>query len=109
MAKSVKSGRLEVQGIVSNKTGEPLVQFRQVENGTAVAEWQAPVVDAREMAQQIVEAAMNATYDAAIVAWARDTWPEDSEQMIYGMLTIIRQYRADTWGLPDQPDDWNEK
>ena len=100
-------GRLEVQGIVSAQTGEPLVQFRQVENGTVTAEWQAGVSNAREMAQQVVEAAMNATYDAALVAWAKETWPgPDAERMAAGLLLAIRRFRADTWGLPDQPDDW---
>jgi hypothetical protein len=100
------SGRLEVQGIVSVKTGEPVVQFRQLDGeGTVEAEWQAPVADAREMAQQVVEAAMNATYDAAIFAWAKEQWPDDPA-MGARMLALIRDYRADAWGLPDQPDDW---
>jgi hypothetical protein len=94
-----------VQGIVSVKTGEPLVQFRQIEDGKVTAEWQAGVADAREMAQQVVEAAMNATYDAAIVAWAKETWPDDPN-MGARLLMLIRDYRADAWGLPDQPDDW---
>lgn len=99
-------GRLEVQGIVSVKTGEPLVQFRQLDDdGKLEIGWQNGVADAREMAQQIVEAAMNAVYDAAIVAWANETWPDD-ETMSARLLTLIREYRADTWGLPDQPDDW---
>jgi hypothetical protein len=100
------TGRLEVQGIVSAKTGEPIVQFRQVEDGKVTAEWQAGVADAREMAQQVVEAAMNATYDAALIAWAKETWPDDWQQIAGGLLPIIRQFRADAWGLPDQPEDW---
>jgi hypothetical protein len=100
-------GRLEVQGIVSFKTGEPIIQFRQLDdNGVEQAMWQAPPVDAREMAQQIVEASMNAVYDAAIVSWAKTTWPDDWEDIAGKMLTLIRHYRADAWGLPDQPDDW---
>jgi hypothetical protein len=99
------SGRLEVQGIVSVRTGEPLVQFRQIEDGEATAEWQAAVADAREMAQQIVEAAMNATYDAALIAWAAEAWPDDPNMGAH-MVTLVRKYRADTWGLPDQPEDW---
>jgi hypothetical protein len=99
-------GRLEVQGIVSAKTGEPLVQFRQLDDdGKVEAEWQTLPVEAREMAQQVVEAAMNAVYDAALVAWAKETWPDDPV-MGPRMLALIREYRADTWGLPDQPDDW---
>jgi hypothetical protein len=105
LAMPERSGRLEVQGIVSIATGEPLVQFRQIEDGEATAEWQAGVADAREVAQNIVEAAMNATYDAAIIAWAKETWPDD-ELMGARMLQLIRDYRADAWGLPDQPEDW---
>jgi hypothetical protein len=103
---SQRGGRLEVQGIVSASTGVPLVQFRQVDaDGKAIAEWQADVADAREMAQQVVEAAMNATYDAAIIAWSKEMWPRDPE-MGARMLLLIRDYRADAWGLPDQPKDW---
>lgn len=99
-------GRLEVQGIVSVKTGEPLVQFRQLsDEGKLQAEWQAPPADAREMAQQVIEAAMNAVYDAALIAWANEAWP-DEPLMGARMLQLIREYRADTWGLPDQPEDW---
>jgi hypothetical protein len=98
-----------VQGIVSSSTGLPLVQFRQLrDDGTVDAEWQADVADAREMAQQVVEAAMNATYDAAMVAFAKEAWPDDWQQMAGGLLTMVRRFRADTWGLPDQPDDWRE-
>jgi hypothetical protein len=98
--------RLEVQGIVSAKTGEPLVQFRQLDDdGTVRAEWQAIPVEAREMAQQVVEATMNAVYDAAIMSWAKEAWPDDP-MMGARMLALIRDYRADAWGLPDQPEDW---
>jgi hypothetical protein len=99
-------GRLEVQGIVSVQTGEPLVQFRQIVDDEVAAEWQTGVNEARGMAQQIVEAAMNATYDGAIVAWAKQTWPDEGEQMAARMLLLIRDFRADTWGLPEPPKDW---
>ena len=69
----MSTGRLEVQGIVSVKDGMPRVQFRQIEDGEIKAEWQADVLEAREMAQQILEAAMNATYDAALVSWCKAT------------------------------------
>lgn len=99
-------GRLEVQGIVSAETNVPLVQFRQLDDdGKLQVGWQSGVIEAREMAQQVVEAAMNAVYDAAIVAWAKEMWPDD-ETMGPRMLMLIRDYRADHWGLPDQPDDW---
>jgi hypothetical protein len=99
-------GRLEIQGIVSAQTSNPLVQFRQVVDGEVVAEWQTGVNEARGMAQQIVEAAMNAVYDAAILAWAKETWPDEGEQMGGRMLMAIRDFRADTWGLPEPPKDW---
>jgi len=103
---SQRGGRLEVQGIVSVKTGEPVVQFRELDaEGKTIAEWQAGVLEAREMAQQVVEAAMNATYDAALNAWAKEQWPDDP-QMGARLLMLVRDYRADTWGLPDQPEDW---
>lgn len=102
----MSAGRLEVQGIVSHKTGEPLVQFRQVVDDEVTAEWQAPVADAREMAQQVVEAAMNATYDAALVSFCKEFWPDEPERMAAILLTAVRTHRADTWGLPDKPDDW---
>jgi hypothetical protein len=102
------SGRLEVQGIVSVKTGEALVQCRMLDgDGKVEAEWQAGVLEAREMAQQLVEAAMNATYDAAINAWAKETWPDDPA-MGAKLLQLIRDYRADAWGLPDLPEDWRQ-
>lgn len=68
--------------------------------------WQASPAQAREMAQQVQEAATNAVYDAAIALWARETWPNDP-MVGANMLRIIREHRADSWGLPDQPDDWN--
>jgi hypothetical protein len=99
-------GRLEVQGIVSAATGEPLVQFRQLNgDGEVEAEWRASPGEAREMAQQVQEAATNAVYDAAIILWAKETWPDDPA-MGARMLTLIRDHRADAWGLPDQPEDW---
>lgn len=100
-------GRLEVQGIVSSKTGEPLVQFRQLDDeGKFVVGWQSGVIETREMAQQIVEAASNAVYDAALIAWTKEMWPGEWEEMAAKMLTVIRTYRADAWGLPDKPSDW---
>lgn len=100
-------GRLEIQGIVSSKTGEPLVQFRQLsDEGELLVGWQSGVLEAREMAQQVVEAAMNAVYDASIVAWAKEGFPDEWEDVSAKMLTVIRRYRADAWGLPDMPEDW---
>lgn len=99
-------GRLEVQGIVSKLDNLPYVQFRQLnDNDKIEAEWQASPAEAREMAQMVVEASMNAVYDASIIAWAKEMWPND-EQRVWGLLTMIRDYRADKWGLPDRPEDW---
>lgn len=99
-------GRLEVQGIVSVENGLPFVQCRQLDDEDNLeAQWQVTPADAREMAQKMVEASMNAVYDAAIVAWAKEAWPNDDE-MGTRMLMLIRQYRADIWGLPDRPKDW---
>ena len=98
--------RFEVQGIVSAADDIPRVQFRQIDDdGEVVAKWQSELIEAREMAQQIIEAAMNAVYDAAIIAWAKETFPHD-ERMGPELLVMIRKYRADHWGLPDQPEDW---
>jgi hypothetical protein len=97
-------GRLEVQGIVSAKTGEPLVQFRQLDDDDNVeAQWQASPAEAREMAQQVVEACANAVYDAALIAWGRDG---GEEEMALRLVDVVRRYRADSWGLPDRPEDW---
>jgi hypothetical protein len=102
-------GRLEVQGIVSAKSGMPKVQFRQLnEDGELVVGWEAEIIEAREMSQQILEAAMNAVYDAAMFRWATETWPEDPNIAV-GMLEMIRTHRSDNWGLPDDPEDWRTK
>lgn len=99
-------GRFEVQGIVSSKTGEPLVQLRQLDdNDIEEAGFQVSPVQAREIAQNILEAATNAIYDAAIISWAKESWPDD-EHVGPGMVTLIRKHRADHWGLPDRPEDW---
>jgi hypothetical protein len=100
-------GRLEVQGIVSSQTGEPLVQFRQLDDdGKFISGWQADIIDAREMAQEVIEAVTNAVYDAALIAWTKEMWPDAWEDMAAQLLPAIRSYRADRWGLPDNPDDW---
>lgn len=99
--------RIEVQGIVSVQNGQPIVQFRHLEDGELVVGWQVGPHEAREMAQQIQEAATNAVYDAAIMLWASETWPDDPV-MGARMLQMIRTHRADAWGLPDQPDDWTK-
>lgn len=103
-------GRLEVQGIVSAKDGLPYVQCRELDDDDAViAQWQATPSEARDMAQQLVEASMNAVYDAALISWAKEVSPEgEGEEMGAQMVALIRQYRADIWGLPDRPEDWRK-
>lgn len=99
-------GRLEVQGIVAITDNLPYVQFRQLnDSGVLVIGWQSSPAEAREMAQQIVEASMNAVYDAALIGFAREHSPEDP-MMGAKLVDLVRRYRADAWGLPDQPEDW---
>jgi len=99
-------GRLEVQGIVSMDQGLPMVQFRQLDDdGNIEARWQGSPAEAREIAQHIIEASFNAVYDAALNAWAKEEFPDEPAA---GPMFIdqIRRFRADKWGLPDQPEDW---
>jgi hypothetical protein len=99
-------GRFEVQGIVSVKTGEPLIQLRQLDdNDVEIVGFQVSPMEAREIVSNILEAAANAVYDAALIAWAKETFPHD-ELMGPRMVDVIRRYRADHWGLPDRPRDW---
>lgn len=99
-------GRLEIQGIVSASDGLPYVQFRQLDDeGNLELGWQSTPMEARELSHQILEAAMNSIYDAAIISWAKETGPE-GEYMGSKLLVLIREHRSDHWGLPDQPEDW---
>jgi hypothetical protein len=100
-------GRFEVQGVVSSETGEPLVQFRQVDDdGELEIGFQVSPMEAREIAQNIVEAAANAVYEAALLAWAKERDPKDGEMIGVTLVASVRKFRADRWGLPDQPEDW---
>jgi hypothetical protein len=101
-------GRFEVQGIVSVQTGEPLIQLRQLDDNDNVEfGFQVPPMEAREIAQNIQEAATNAVYDAALIAWAKETNDGD-ERMGVMLVDMIRRFRADHWGLPDRPEDWRK-
>jgi hypothetical protein len=96
--------RLEVQGIVSARTGEPMVQFRQVaDDGTEEFGWQQSVVEAREHAHNVLEATFNAVYDAALISWSKENGDENMGIML---VDQTRRWRADHWGLPDKPEDW---
>jgi hypothetical protein len=100
----IEMGSFEVQGIVSAAAGEPLVQMRQLnDNGEVESSFSMPPMEAREVAQNIVEAAANAVCEAAIIAWAKE---EDNENMGIMSIDVIRRYRSDKWGLPGNPEDW---
>ena len=98
--------RLEIQGIVSSTNGLPFVQCRQLDDdGELESQFQFSPAEARDVAQNLIEASFNAVYDAALISWAQMTSP-DRPEMGPQMVSLIRQYRADKWGLPDQPEDW---
>lgn len=100
-------GRFEVQGIVSIKTGEPLVQLRQLDdNDNLQFGFQVSPMEAREIATNIQEAATNAVYDASLIAWAKES--EMGEEMGPMLVNLIRRFRADRWGLPDRPEVWRK-
>jgi hypothetical protein len=100
--------RLEVQGIVAAANGLPFVQCRQLnDEGELESQFQFSPAEARDVAQNLIEASFNAVYDAALIAWAKEMSPED-EEMGPRMVMIIREFRADKWGLPDQPEDWRQ-
>lgn len=102
--------RFEVQGVVSAETGMPLVQLRQLDdNDEEVIGFQVEPADAREIAQNIQEAATNAIYEAAILSWAKERDPENGEVMGVMIIDAVRRHRADKWGLPDRPEDWRPK
>lgn len=101
-------GRFEVQGIVSSETGLPFVQLRQLDDEKVEAGFQVSPDDAREIAHNILEAATNAVYDAALIVWAKETFPDEID-VGPAMVNMIRQFRADKWGLPDRPKDWQNE
>lgn len=101
-------GAIEVQGIVSMSNGLPFVQFRNIdENGESSVGWQLSPAEARDFAQNVLEASTNAVYDAALIAWAKSVDPTNPD-MGPNLVSLIRQFRADKWGLPDNPKDWSD-
>lgn len=103
-------GRFEVQGIVSAETGMPLVQLRQLDdNDVEEMKFQVDPADAREIAQNILEAATNAIIEAAIISWTKEKDPKNGEIMGIMIIDAIRTHRSDRWGLPDRPEDWRPK
>lgn len=102
-------GSFEVQGIVAFESGMPMVQFRQIgEDGELVVGFQIPPLEARELAQNIQEAATNAIYEAALLSWAKERDPSSGEAMGAMMINAVREHRADKWGLPSKPEDWSK-
>lgn len=100
-------GRFEIQGIVSAETGLPFVQLRQVDDeGYTETMFQVDPNDARDIAQNINEAAINATYEAALFSWMKERDPEGGEEIAIHLIDGIRRHRSDKWGLPDRPEDW---
>lgn len=103
-------GRFEVQGIVAVETGLPFVQLRQLdENDVEVIKFQVEPADAREIAENIQQAATNAIIEAAIFSWAKEQDPVDGESIGIAIIDAIRTHRSDKWGLPDRPEDWRTK
>lgn len=103
-------GKFEVQGIVALKDGLPYVQFfvSGDEEDTKVM-FQVSPQDARDMANNIHEAATNAIYEAALLGWAMDKDPENGQAMAVHLISGVRQFRADKWGLPSSPEDWSNR
>jgi hypothetical protein len=100
-------GVFEVQGIVSAASGMPLVQFRQLDDeDEIVVGFQLEILEARDLAQNIQEAATNAIYEAALFNWAKERDPVNGEEMAAMMVDAVRRYRTDKWGLPSRPEDW---
>lgn len=100
-------GRFEVQGIVSTESNMPLVQLRQIDDdGTEIYGFQVSPQDARELAMSILEAGLNATYDASLITWAIE---RGNLGMGVMLVDTVRKHRADRWGLPDSPEDWRNK
>ena len=97
---------VDVQGIVSRENDLPLVQFRLTDaSGEVTALWQVHPDDAREFAQNIVESATNATYESALIMWAKSVNNDDPSMGVH-LVSMIRKFRADKWGLPDTPENW---
>jgi hypothetical protein len=99
-------GAFEVQGIVSAASGEPIVQFFLELEGEQQARFQVSPMEARDLAQTINEAATNAIYEAALLAWAKERDPENGELMAIHLIDSVRRFRSDKWGLPGRPEDW---
>lgn len=95
---------VEIQGVVSAETTEPLVQFRFLDDeGEVVYGMQIPPMEARDLAGKMFEAASNAVYDAALITFAKG---RGNIGMGIFLVDMVRKHRADHWGLPSTPEDW---
>ena len=100
-------GRFEVQGIVSSESNLPMVQLRQLDDDdNEIAGFQVDIMEAREIAQTIQEAATNAVCDAALITWAIS---RGNLGMGVMLVDTVRKHRADKFGFPDRPEDWRNK
>lgn len=104
LAEGAKPEKIEVVGGVSGRSGEPYVQFLF---GGDFSIQQDPD-EAYEFARNIVEAATNAAYDAALFAFARQKLGLDEERAAM-LVGEMRDFRQDRWGAertfvsPDEP------
>lgn len=100
-------GRFEVQGIVSQESNLPMVQLRQLDDeDNELVGFQVSPQEARDIAQNIQQAATNAVCDAALITWALE---RGNLGMGVMLVDTVRKHRADRWGLPDRPEDWRNK
>jgi len=98
---------MEVQGIVAAATGDPFVQLRLTdEEGGVLGQTQWTPDEARQFAQLVLEAATNATYEAALIEFLKSEL-KLSQDKCNEVLVAMRIWRADKWGQP-QPEDWRQ-
>lgn len=95
---------LSVQGIVSSDKGAPFVQLKWPEDTDG---HQMTPDEAREFASLVMEAAANATYEAAMVQWLMEEL-HLSEEAAGRAIGAMRIWRSDKWGQPTIPEDWRK-
>jgi hypothetical protein len=98
---------IEVQGIIGGNPVEPeaLVQIRFMRDGETIAMGQFSPDEARTHAQLVVEAASNATYEAAMFQWLVEEMGIPHARAAQA-IEAMRIWRADKWGQPTIPEDW---
>lgn len=99
---------VEIVGIVSRETGEPYVMFDVLNaTGESVTKFKLHPDEARELAQNILEAATNAVYESTIILWSQSVNNENPDIGIH-LVSMIREYRQDRWGRSAQVEDSDE-